>query len=64
MATVRYSLSRTLNIGNYESTRVQVDVELDGDNNELDFLYNQAKDFVVDKVDGEVDEILESIENE
>lgn len=41
---VRYSLSATVNIGNYQSLRPQVDVELTGDN--VEELYKEAKELV------------------
>jgi hypothetical protein len=50
---VSYSLGRTLNTGNYESTRFDVSLELDTTEDNLEYDLERAKKFVVSQVEEE-----------
>ena len=53
-AKVSFHLARTLNMGNYESTKVSVGLELERDGSltrqEVEDMYEKAKSFVEGKV--------------
>ena len=51
-ARVSYSITRTINLGNYESVKVQVGLETQCDSAHKDETYNQIKDWV----DGQIEE--------
>ena len=60
LAHVGIELSRTINLGNYESLKMQVSVQLPCDVSDIDKVYTQAKDWV----DGKLTELNEEIETE
>ena len=50
---VRYSLGRTINLGNFESVRVDVALEARGVKGQAQKLYDQIKGFVDKRVEKE-----------
>jgi len=53
-AKVRYSLGRTINLGNYENAKVEVEVELQCEEDDIDEAYQQVKGIVDSKIEEEV----------
>ena len=49
-ATVRYSSGRTINMGNFESVRFDITIELECDSTAVSQTYNKVKRLVDDKV--------------
>jgi len=51
-AEVSYSLTRTLNMGNYESTKIHVglSLECEGSKEEIDRAFERTKHFVETKI--------------
>jgi len=51
-ATVEYSLTRALNLGNYESVKVHVGLSLDcdGSRDAVESVFEKAKRFVDEKI--------------
>jgi uncharacterized protein YlxP (DUF503 family) len=62
-AKVNYSLTRTVNTGNYENFKIGVDLTVECDAEEIDKTFAEAKRFVRDKVEGEVAELLGKTED-
>ena len=54
--SVRYALGKTLNVGNYESVRFDVGVEIRGCRDQAAALYEEAREFVLSRMKDEVDE--------
>ena len=50
---VSYSITRTINLGNYESVKVQAGLETQCDSADRDKVYNGIKEWVDKKIDEE-----------
>lgn len=59
-AKVGFSGTRTINLGNFNSVKVAVWIEMPCYVEEINTIYPQVKQFVEAKLQAEVDEILES----
>ena len=60
-ARVAYSLHKTVNTGNYENFKIGCELVLECQDGEVDQAYEQAKQFVRDKVDFEEADLLGKI---
>ena len=60
MAKVNYNKGAVINLGNYESTRVQVGIELDCENNEVGERMKEAIEIVSEIYTEEVKKALET----
>lgn len=58
MAEVFVHLSRTVNLGNFESMKVDVGLTLSCDKDDLEETYEECKSFVEQKVKDNVQEIV------
>ena len=50
MAKVSYSKGRTVNLGNFESTRIDISIELECQESEIDATYERCHKWVDNKV--------------
>jgi len=58
LTRIKFAMSKTLNMGNYQSTKVDVGIEMDVPKGSTrDEVYDEAVDFVTEKLDEKVDEI-------
>lgn len=53
MARIRFGAGLTINLGNYESARIDVQVEMPCDVDDLDSAFNDAAQFVSDRLSEE-----------
>jgi len=59
LARVRYAVGMTLNLGDYQSARVDVGIELPADVDKTDEVYEQAVEFCNDRLMEEVENLYQ-----
>lgn len=62
-ATVKISMGFTLNLGNYESGRIDAGVEIQGYKDEISSLWEQAEKEVGEQLDKQVQLMRKELEN-
>lgn len=62
VANVGFKLGHTINLGNYESLRVDVDVHIPCYTNEIDEVFDYAKGWVEEKFEEVMKEINENVQ--